>query len=95
MTDDFALRLQRRDMARLIGRLQTSEARTERECLGLHAALVEAIRRLKVGEHQTADLEQALAAPASAPLAWRTRTQDLSTAERSALFDHIFREAAD
>jgi hypothetical protein len=93
---DLALILaQRKDMGRLIGRLQDSQVRSEREALGLHAALVEAVRRLRSLDQPTDDLWTALEHPGEAPLAWRTRTQDLSTRERSDLYDTIFGEAAD
>jgi hypothetical protein len=91
---DLALLLaQRKDMAGLISRLQSSQARSEREALGLHAALVEAIRRLRSLGHASDDLWAALEQPAAAPLAWRSRTQDLTTRERAALYDQIWPSA--
>jgi hypothetical protein len=55
----------------LIARLHESTAATERECLGLHAALHEAIRRLSAVHIRTDDLLLALENPGSAPLNWR------------------------
>ena len=55
----------------LISRLHASSAATERECMGLHAALAEAIRRLAALHIRTDDLRLALENPGSAPLNWR------------------------
>jgi hypothetical protein len=55
----------------LVARLQASMAATERECMGLHAALVEAIRRLNSAHLRTDDLMAALDKPGEAPLNWR------------------------
>lgn len=78
----------------LVSRLHASMARTERECLGLHAALAEAIRRLSAANERTDDLLLALENPGEAPLNWRGgnpqpkryRTQGELAAEYTRIF---------
>jgi len=96
--DDVLVRAQMRRLETLVARLHASMASTERECMGLHAALVEAIRRLSAQHIKTDDLRLALDNPGSAPLNWRGgdpaprkfRTQ----AENAAEYDRIFGEDA-
>jgi len=78
----------------LISRLHTSMNVTEREAMGLHATLAEAIRRLARLGQNTDDLQLALESPEAAPLTWRHdhpyplrfKTQ----AERAAEYSRIF-----
>ena len=76
-----------------MARLHVSMAGTERECMGLHAGLVEAIRRLHALEQPTDDLTLVLDDPGSAPLNWRGggRTRRFRTTEEwSAEYERIF-----
>lgn len=90
----------------LLSRLQASLHHTEdelkrhvadsgkiaREALALHAALAEAIRRLKAADAEYADLMQALDTPATAPLTWgrASKTQQ----ELSDQYERIYGEGA-
>jgi len=85
-----------RHLTELVTRLHVSMARTEREALGLHAALVEAVRRLHAVHQRTDDLKLALDNPGEAPLNWRhghptTRTHR-SQEENAALYKKIWGE---
>lgn len=80
----------------VISRLHVNCARVERECLGLHAALVEAVRRLHSVHQRTDDLKLALDNPGEAPLNWRhghptTRTHRTQE-ENAALYKKIWGE---
>lgn len=94
MADEVLRRAQVRRLEELIARLHVSMAATEREAMGLHAALVEAIRRLSAQHIRTDDLKLALDNPGSAPLNWRggnpTPTRFRTREEWSAEYERIF-----
>jgi hypothetical protein len=71
VADEILRRAQSRHLEELVTRLHVSMAATEREAMGLHAALVEAIRRLHVLDQPIDDLKLVLDNPGSAPLNWR------------------------
>jgi hypothetical protein len=71
MSDSILIRAQMRRLEELVVRLHVSMAGTEREAMGLHAGLVEAIRRLHALEQPIDDLKLVLDNPGSAPLNWR------------------------
>lgn len=54
----------------LIQRLHQSCTQVERECMGLHLALIEACRRLKDAGQDASDLLKVLDNPANAPVNW-------------------------
>lgn len=82
----------------LISRLHTNMAATERDCMGLHAALVEAVRRLHALHQRTDDLKLALDNPGQAPLNWRggtpQPTRHRTTEEWAAEYTRIFGQDA-
>jgi len=76
----------------LISRLHSNMNATEREAMGLHAGLTEAIRRLARLGQDTADLQLVLETPGSAPLTYphdrfrKIRTLEENAAEYTRIF---------
>jgi hypothetical protein len=69
----------------LISRLHASMSRTDRECMGLHAGLSEAVHRLRGYGADVSDLLLVLDDPGSAPLTYpRERFRKLRTLEENA-----------
>ena len=74
----------------MIERLQRSQAATERECLGLHGALAEAIRRLVRLGQDSLDLKAALEDPSQAPITWTSVTRLMTEQQRSDEYERIY-----
>jgi hypothetical protein len=69
----------------MISRLHASMSRVERDAMGLHAALAEAVQRLRGYGADVSDLLLVMDDPGSAPLSYpRERARKLRTLEENA-----------